>query len=1299
MTVGASYERSFKMAAESDLSQSQSITVDFPSGSSTGSETFSANTPLQNYWTDWESKSMEFIATNISVELRFTANGQYDVGLDSVIVTLTTFQPFVSISNPTNGATFATGTNITIEADASESGGTITQVAFFADGTQIGTAKTAPYSSMWTNLPTGQHSLTATASVAVGATVTSAPVVINVIAPDPGPTVAITVPTDGTSFFAGMNLTVSADATDPAGSIAFVRFYADDGTTVRVVGTITDAPYTIVWTNVAAGNYSLTARAVDNAGLLGISAPVNVSVNGTQIPCSAIAFSENFESGQLAAGVTVSTVGTFNSPPGIQPLTNFGGSKAFGFGLSTCPENCFDGEVTTLTITLPAPTYISELSFEEMELFSNWGSEGLVHVDGVQLNQPDGSGDEDFGRVPVNDYTADTTFRTHQFVIDQVVTTVALSVVDITDLSEIYVDDITLTTISSNSPAIVAQPQSLTVAAASTAVFTVSGSSLTTISYQWSFNKTNIVGATNASFSIPNVGPAQAGNYQVVLVNCSGWTNSQIATLAVTNSSPTLTVYINSASRAYGVPNPIFTGMISNLQSGDDITATYISAATVTSNVGPYAIVPVFDDPGHKLSNYFVATNGGTLTITQAVPVLTWISPAETVYGNPLTGSQLDAAANVPGTNSYLPPLGTVLMASSGQTLSVKFTPNDTTNYTTAAAAVHINVQRASLTNSADNKAVAFGAPLPTLTSGYQGFVNRDTPASLTTPVSLGTTASNGSPAGMYPITNCCATSPNYDISFVSGTLTITNVAAVPTLTIDDAMVTAPASGTTNIVFTVTLSAPGTQPVSVNFATADGTARAGVDYVATNGMLTFPPGITNQFIPVSVIGHTTTNPADVYFSVNLSGATGATLGRSQAVGTIHETPPPLPSVFLVTPTDQSSYCLGTAIPLLASVSNSASPPTNVAFYYQLTNTLGAVASPPYSFSWSPTGPGDYSLTAVASFSDGSTLASAQALVAVTTTCGQVAIVRSEADPEIALLQTNLFQLGLGSQVFDQAGLNFAILTNFELVIWDGLNGHITDNTVSVLYSIFSNGIPLYLIGDNLASDTPQLDEPAYANWVLLTSLTPADGKAGDGSVEVSSQLIMDPILNGRFGTVSNFVYSNAVDSATLTNAGASILGQSGAAVVLVKYPGDSTDIGQTRIVTQNFQVASGADQNSLVQRQTLFLNSVWWLAGIPRLRPGLSEPDGKRPAQSGGGGATFDHTMGGGQQRRMRRHRGRSDLPAARRRAVCQRIFRRWPVAIRRQPGGGDIPHGGAAQPNDRNGQPDLPAPASRDNH
>src|SRR5438045_7176761 len=83
-------------------------------------------------------------------------------------------------------------------------------------------------------------------------------------------------------------------------------------------------------------------------------------------------------------------------------------------------------------------------------------------------------------------------------------------------------------------------------------------------------------------------------------------------------------------------------------------------------------------------------------------------------------------------------------------------------------------------------------------------------------------------------------------------------------------------SGATNAVFAVSLSAVSGQSVTVNFATSDGTAVAGSDYVLTNGLLTFRPGTNNQTLTLLVHGELLNETKEKYF-VNLSNPTNASL--------------------------------------------------------------------------------------------------------------------------------------------------------------------------------------------------------------------------------------------------------------------------------------------------------------------------------------------------------------------------------------------------------------------------------------
>jgi hypothetical protein len=104
-------------------------------------------------------------------------------------------------------------------------------------------------------------------------------------------------------------------------------------------------------------------------------------------------------------------------------------------------------------------------------------------------------------------------------------------------------------------------------------------------------------------------------------------------------------------------------------------------------------------------------------------------------------------------------------------------------------------------------------------------------------------------------------------------------------LSINDVSVTEGNSGATTATFTVALSPASTQTVSVSWATANGTATAGVDYTAANGTLTFAPGTVTRTVAVSVLGDTGPEPNET-FSVNLSAPVSATIADGQGAGTI-----------------------------------------------------------------------------------------------------------------------------------------------------------------------------------------------------------------------------------------------------------------------------------------------------------------------------------------------------------------------------------------------------------------------------
>src|SRR5207253_10021266 len=111
-----------------------------------------------------------------------------------------------------------------------------------------------------------------------------------------------------------------------------------------------------------------------------------------------------------------------------------------------------------------------------------------------------------------------------------------------------------------------------------------------------------------------------------------------------------------------------------------------------------------------------------------------------------------------------------------------------------------------------------------------------------------------------------------------------------PSIAIGDVTITEGNTGTRAAVFTVTLSAAASQPVTVAYATANGTATAGSDYTAASGTLTIPAGQTTGAITVPVKGDRIAEPNETYF-VNLSRATNATIADGQGTGTITDDEP------------------------------------------------------------------------------------------------------------------------------------------------------------------------------------------------------------------------------------------------------------------------------------------------------------------------------------------------------------------------------------------------------------------------
>lgn len=181
--------------------------------------------------------------------------------------------PAVAITAPSNNASFTSGSSINITASATDAQDATIKVEFYHGTTKIGEDLSSPYSFEWKNTAAGSYSLTAKATDSQGATTTSSPIPIKVSNPNDIPMVNITAPANNTVFTTGVSVTIRANASDNNG-IKKVEFF--QGT--NKLGEDNSSPYSFAWGNVPAGDYKITAKAIDNQSAISVSQVINIKV-------------------------------------------------------------------------------------------------------------------------------------------------------------------------------------------------------------------------------------------------------------------------------------------------------------------------------------------------------------------------------------------------------------------------------------------------------------------------------------------------------------------------------------------------------------------------------------------------------------------------------------------------------------------------------------------------------------------------------------------------------------------------------------------------------------------------------------------------------------------------------------------------------------------------------------------------------------------------------------------------------------------------------------------------------------
>lgn len=162
---------------------------------------------------------------------------------------------------------------VNLAVAAASPNGPISQVRFFANNTPLATVMAPPYTHTWSVPAVGKYEVSATAVDSSGYEATARKS-ITVRGANVLPTIQITSPLANASFDAPGQIGLSATAGDSDGTIQSVEYFAN-GTFLFATNI---APFNGSWSGVAAGNYVITARAVDDRGAIGTAAPVSVSV-------------------------------------------------------------------------------------------------------------------------------------------------------------------------------------------------------------------------------------------------------------------------------------------------------------------------------------------------------------------------------------------------------------------------------------------------------------------------------------------------------------------------------------------------------------------------------------------------------------------------------------------------------------------------------------------------------------------------------------------------------------------------------------------------------------------------------------------------------------------------------------------------------------------------------------------------------------------------------------------------------------------------------------------------------------
>ncbi len=294
----------------------------------------------------------------------------------------------------------------------------------------------------------------------------------------------------------------------------------------------------------------------------------------------------------------------------------------------------------------------------------------------------------------------------------------------------------------------------------------------------------------------------------------------------------TLTVVADNITKTFGSANPPLSISYSGFVNGDTNTSLTTqpiisTTATTSSAAGLYPILV----SGAVSTNYRINYQSGSLIVGQNTQQTTFAALPAKTYGDADFTLNASASSGLPlsfissdPTIATVDAAGQIHLLASGATTITAIQAGNSNYFPADSVRQILTVNKASLTVTADPKAITYGSIIPALTFTYTGFVNGETTVVLTAIPTASTTATATSPAGTYPITATGAAAANYTITYADGTLTVSKAALI--ITADDKT---RAYGLPNPDFTIayngfvngeTASVLSTQPTAGTIATA-----------------------------------------------------------------------------------------------------------------------------------------------------------------------------------------------------------------------------------------------------------------------------------------------------------------------------------------------------------------------------------------------------------------------------------------------------------------------------------------------